>query len=170
LAADGSRAPKPYTQRRASTVFLRVPYRDWPAVKRGYKTEFRAGSGDCAVPQLWDVPTPTTVVAYSIHNGRHDCCLMVLEELWQEPLGAISPESLANEGFESLAEFRTYWMQREHRRFTPTRQVFVYHVRPFLAADIDVFAGRLFAHLYGEFLHAEDLYALMAAELVESVE
>lgn len=152
MAADGSRGPKPYTQRRASTIFLRVPVRDWPAVKRGYKTEFRAGSGKNAVPQLWGVPMPTPVVAYTVRNGRHDALLMMLEECWQEPLGAISPESLEREGFEDLAEFRAYWMERERKRFTPTRQVFAYRVRAFTAADVDPCAGAIFAHLYGEFL------------------
>lgn len=152
MAADGSRGPRPYTQRRLSTVFLRVPVRDWPAVKRGYKTEFRAGVGKNAVPQLWGVPTPIPVVAYAIRNGRHDCKLMVLERAWQEPLGAISPESLAREGFETLAEFRRYWMERERKRFTPTRQVFCYRVRAFDDEDRFRLAGVIFEHLYGDFL------------------
>jgi hypothetical protein len=108
MAADGSRGPKPWRQRRLSTTFLRVPYTDWPAVKRGLKAEFRAGSGNNQVPQLWGVHTPTLVVAYSIDSQhRHDGRLMVLESMVQEPLGAISAESLEAEGFASLAEFRT---------------------------------------------------------------
>lgn len=153
MAADGSRGPKPWTQRRISTTFLRVPYGDWPAVKRGYKREFRAGSGNNQVPQLWGVTTPTLVVAYSIDNQhRHDGRLMVLEEMRQEPLGAISAESLEAEGFASLAEFRTYWMEREHRRFTPTRLVFAYRVRPVYPADLDAFGDAALEHLYGDFL------------------
>lgn len=152
MAADGSRGPRPYSQRRVSTTFLRVPARDWPAIKRGYKSEFRAGVGKNAVPQLFGIQTPLPVVAYSIRNGRHDAQLMTLEALWQEPLGAISPESLRREGFESLAEFRSYWVAREHKRFTPTRQVFAYRVRGFTGADVDDAAQRIFEHLYGEFL------------------
>lgn len=152
MAADGSRGPRPFTQRRVSTTFLRVPIRDWPAVKRGYKTEFRAGVGNKAVPRLWSVQTPIPVVAYAIRNGRHDAKLMVLEELWQEPLGAISRESLAREGFATLAEFRAYWMVREHRRFAPTRMVFAYRVRQWEPGDVDELAGRIFDHLYGAFL------------------
>lgn len=152
MAADGSRGPRPYTQRRISTVFLRVPVRDWPAVKRGIKTEFRAGAGKNAIPQLWGIPTPVPVVAYAIRQGRHDAKLMVLEEMWQEPLGAISPESLEREGFKTLAEFRAYWIERERKRFTPTRHVFAYRVRPFGLVDAEEFGARLFDHLYGEFL------------------
>lgn len=153
MAADGSRGPKPWQQRRLSTVFLRVPSRDWPAVKHGYKSEFRSSPGKNRVPQLFGVPTPIPVVAYAIRAGRHDGQLMVLEELWQEPLGAISPESLRREGFESLAEFRSYWLEREHRRFAPTRQVFCYRVRAFDdERDRGELADRLLHHLYGEFL------------------
>jgi hypothetical protein len=154
VAADGSRGPRPFTQRRVSTTFLRVPVRDWPAVKRGYKTEFRAGVGKNAVPRLFSIQTPIPVVAYSVRNGRHDAKLMVLEELWQEPLGAITDESLAREGFASLADFRTYWMAREHKRFTPTRQVFAYRVRQWEPDDVEDLPGRIFEHLYGEFLQA----------------
>lgn len=152
MAADGSRGPRPYTQRRLSTVFLRVPSRDWPAVKRGIKTEFRAGAGKGAVPQLFGVPTPIPVVAYAIRQGRHDARLMMLEQLWQEPLGAIGSESLQREGFKSLAEFRSYWMERERKRFTPTRNVFCYRVRPWHAGDVDHAGDRLLRHLYGDFL------------------
>jgi hypothetical protein len=152
MAADGSRGPRPWTQRHTATTFLRVPYRDWPAVKRGYKTEFRASAGKNAVPQLFSIATPTPVVAYSVHNGRHSGQLMMLEALWQEPLGAISPESLEREGFANLNEFRKYWMEREHKRFTPTRQVFAYRVRQWAPWDASNAGERLFEHLYGEWI------------------
>lgn len=153
MAADGSRGPRPFVQRRVSTTFLRVPIVDWPAVKRGYKTEFRANVGKNAVPKLFTVLTPAPVIAYAIRNGRHDAQLMWLEEAWQEPLGAISAASLEREGFTSLAEFRTYWIKREKKRFTPTRKVFAYRVRAFNPDDdVDDAASRIFEHLYGEFL------------------
>lgn len=154
MAADGSNGPRPYTQHRASTTFLRVPVRDWPAVRAGYKREFRAGTGASAVPQLWGVDPPWPVVAYAIRNGRHECMLMVLERFWMEPLGAISEASLRAEGCTNLAEFRRYWMSRERKRFTPTRKVFVYCVRPFTAQDEDWPGVRLLEHLYGEFMEA----------------
>jgi hypothetical protein len=155
MAADGSRGPRPWAKRTVSTTFLRVPIADWPAVKRGLKTEFRASPGKNTVPQLFEVVPPVVVVAYAIRNGRHDGRLMVLEEHWLEPLGAISAESLAREGFASLAEFRAYWLRREHLRFRPTRQVACYRVRPFELGDVDEFARRTFEHLYGEHLALE---------------
>lgn len=155
MAADGSRGPKPWTQHKASTTFLRVPRHDWPAVKNGIKREFRAGTGINAIPQLWGVRTPTLVVAYSIDDlSRYDHRLMVLEEQWREPLGAIDALSLRAEGFESLADFRTYWMQRERRRFTPTREVSVYRIRPAVDDDVNGFGRQLLEHLYGAFLAA----------------
>jgi hypothetical protein len=152
MGADGSHGPRPYTQHRISTVFLRVPIRDWPAVKRGIKTEFRAGSGRGAISQLFGVPTPVPAVAYAIRQGRHDARLMMLEKCWQEPLGAISPDSLAREGFEDLAEFRAYWMERERKRFTPLHQVFAFRVRPWQPGDAEAAGEKLLDHLYGHFL------------------
>lgn len=157
MAADGSRGPKPYEQKFASTLFLRVPWADWPAVRRGIKTEFRAGSG--AVSQLANVDLPTPVVGYSWHRTHgYESELMVMERRWQEPLAAISDSSLEAEGFATLAEFRAYWCARERRRFTPTRMIVAHRVRPFrwnpedgLPDDRTLFAERIFDHLYGAF-------------------
>ena len=78
--------------------------------------------------------------------------LMVLESMWREPLGAISPESLAAEGYGSLAEYRRYWMARERRRFAPTRMITVYDVRPWRGdEDVERFARLLLERLYGAF-------------------
>lgn len=154
MGSDGSNGPRPWTQRQASTTFLRVPAADWPLVKRGLKTEFRASSG--AVSGLKFVKPPTPVVAYAVTPGMgHDAKLMVLTDRFQESLGAISDESLANEGFDTFAEFRAYWCQREKRRFTPTRMIVAYRVRPFdPPTDQTYFAERMFNHLFGEFLEA----------------
>ena len=155
MGADGYRGPRPYRQRSLQTVFVRVPAMDWPAVKRGIKTEFRAGGGRGATSQTWKVPTPVPVVAYTIRRGQYDARLMILERCWQEPLGAISPESLRREGFANLAEFRTYWLRREHHRFRATRKMFVYRLRPWTPEDASASADRLLRHLYGDFLDEE---------------
>lgn len=150
----GSAGPKPYRQVRTSTIFLRVPVADWPLVKRGLKTEFRAGTGPNKT-QPWAIKMPTPVVAYAVRprDGEHDAKLMVLEEAWLEPLGAISPESLEREGFKSLAEFRRYWFERERKRFQPTRNVLVYRVRPWDdRTDARHFADLILGRLYGDFL------------------
>jgi hypothetical protein len=147
------KGPKPYKQRTASTIFLRVPVADWPALIRGKKREFRAASGNAS--GLHFVQTPTPVVCYMERLGKYAARLMVLERRWSEPLGAITPESLRAEGFQSFAEFRRYWMRREHRRFRPTREITVYEVRPWEPTDYNEFAYQLLHHLYGEFLPDE---------------
>lgn len=153
MASDGSHGPRPFVQRQARTAFLRVPTGDWIAVTRGDKPEFRASPR--AVSKLWSIEPPTPVVAYR-HSPAHgyDHSLMVLEQMWIEPLGAISEESLEAEGFESLAEFRRYWMQREKTLFKPTRKVTVYRVRPWEDGEERVHADRLFERLYGAFTEA----------------
>lgn len=151
MASDGSHGPRPWTQYQARTLFLRVPNADWIRVSRGLKREFRAGGGACSA--LWSVEPPTPVVAYRHHKVHgHDGQLMVLEGRWQEPLGAISAESLRAEGFETLAEFRSYWMEREHRRFTPTRLITCYQVRPWEDGDAESFGAKLLDRLYGSFI------------------
>jgi len=153
MASDGTNGPKPWIQRHASTVFLRVPAIDWLAVKRGNKTEFRAAPG--AVSGLKFIEPPTPVVAYRVDRSHgYDAALMVLEERWQEPLGSITPESLEREGFETFAEFRRYFINRERRRFRLTRQVTVYRVRPWQPEDARVFADDLLERLFGAFLPA----------------
>lgn len=144
-------SPKPFPISRAATVFLRVPADDWAAVKLGYKREFRAaGHG---YPALFRVQTPTAVLAYATRDGeRYESQLMVLEKTWREPLGAISPESLAREGFESIAHFRRYWIARTKRRFKPMAEVQAFVVRRFDPdTDPDALGRVLFERLYGTF-------------------
>lgn len=157
MGADGSHGPQPYTQRQASTIFLRVPAGDWVPITRGIKTEFRASPH--AVTQVLKIEPPTPVVAYRVVAGRgadssHDSKLMMLEETWQEPLAAISEESLRREGHPDIAHFRRYWMGRTRRRFAPTRMVRVFRVRPWAEGDWSESAEKLMARLYGEFREA----------------
>lgn len=156
MASDGSRGPKPYRQRRTSTLFLRVPVAEWRQVKRGAKSEFRSAPG--AQSQLLAIEPPMPVVAYSVDKqGRHDARLMVLEKMWREPLGAISPESLAAEGCTNLAEFRRRWVLTNRKRFTPTRIISVYVVRLWREGlDERLMADRLLEHLYGEWVTDDD--------------
>lgn len=142
--------PRPYKQRRARTVFIRVPDSEWGAVKSGKKREFRASPNN--TPQLWDVDTPLPVVAYAVSKGLgYRSQLMVLEETWREPLGSISPESLVAEGQPSMAHFRRAWMAREKTAFKPTRMVSVFKMRPWGPTDDRYMADKLFERLYGEF-------------------
>ncbi len=151
MPANGARGPNPYRQHQTSTVFLRVPRADWAAVKHGAKREFRAASGRHSA--LWNVATPSPAVAYTINTrGEYDGALIVLENVWREPLGAISEESLTAEGFATFPEFRRAWMLREKRRFPPLRMTTVYRVRPWADHDATCMGCALLRHLYGDFL------------------
>lgn len=142
-------APKPWRQYETRTSFLRVPADDWTAVRYGHKTEFRAAGH--AVTQLWNVACPTPVVGWMHRRvGGYESRLLVLEATWQEPLGAISPESLEREGFQDIRSFRRYWMQRHNKRFAPMQRVQVYRVRPFTGADEVTMGLQLLRKLYGE--------------------
>lgn len=147
-------SPKPFPISRAATVFLRVPADDWTAVKLGYKREFR--SSGHGYPALFNVECPTAVLAYATRDGgRYESQLMVLEKTWREPLGAISPESLSREGFESIAHFRRYWIGRTKRRFKPMAEVQAFIVRRFEPDTDPELLGRvLFRRLYGSFTDA----------------
>lgn len=158
MGNDGLRGPKPYKLRQSSTLFLRVPVTEWGAISRGTKHEFRSGTGNSAVSQLFNVKPPVPVVGYRVDpRGTYSARLMVLEELWREPLGAITHESLINEGYPTLAEFRRAWMRRERKRWRPTRIITVYRVRPWRdGLDEDLMAERIFRHLYGEWVGEDD--------------
>ena len=151
MGADGSRGAKPYAQRRVSIVFVRVPRAEWPAVVCGTKREFRAACGKHSA--LWSVQTPMPAVAYTVSSiGVYDSALMVLEAVWREPLGAISAESLAGEGFASFTEFRRAWIRREKRRFPLLRMTTVDRIRPWTADDVRWMGEVLLERLCGGFL------------------
>lgn len=151
MGADGSKGPKPWSQHQARTLFLRVPLDDWPAVKRGIKTEFRGQPGALSGLKFVDPPAPVVAYSYSRMRG-YDSALMVLEDRMQEPLMAISEESLRREGHESVAHFRRYWMARERKRFNPMAEIVAYRIRPWLPDDVERFARRLLERLYGDHL------------------
>lgn len=154
------RSSKPFQQRRVSTIFLRVPTEDWPAVIAGRRREFRASVGN--VPQLWSPPLPTLCVCYRKRKaaGDYDHRVMVLESVRQERLCEISAEGLVAAGYpgdrdEAYARFRRDWTIREKRKFTPSRKVFVFGVRPLNhGEEITELGAALVRHLYGELLDA----------------
>lgn len=140
---------------RLSTLYLRVPRQDWPAVKRGLKTEYRM-AGRHASP-LINVITPTPVVVWCPvrYGPEPEQQLMVLLDVRMEPLGAISPESLAREGFETRKEFVDYWRHRGNggrvdprAAFKPLTQVWVYHLRPWVGGDLEELGPELLRRLY----------------------
>lgn len=150
MGSRGGSAPNPYTARKVSTRFLRVPLLDWPGVKVGRKTEFRRAAGKRAARFPY---TPTPVVAYTLRGQTYDHKVMVLESVREDTLWAISedPEGLEREGFETYAEFRNYW-KRRNGTYLPLTKVHVYRVRPWDHADPAVCGVDLINHLYGEYL------------------
>lgn len=149
MGAGGGSSPQPWSQYEAKTLFLRVPSIDWAAVKIGTKTEFRV-AGRASLAQ--NVYTPTPVVAYTVRASQHDSKLMVLTAVWREPLGAITRESLAAEGFPDFAHFRRYWMARTHRRFTPLTSVLVYTLRQWTDSDATELGTIMLRRLYRDHL------------------
>lgn len=150
MGSKGGAAPNPFTARKVSTRFLRVPLLDWPGVKIGRKTEFRklAAGRRPIFPY-----TPTPVVGYTLNGTTYDHRVMVLTGVREETLWAISesPESLSREGFDTYEAFRDYWKLR-HRTYRPLSIVIVYSVRAWSQrADPMMMGERLVEHLYGEF-------------------
>lgn len=141
--------------RTIKTQTLRIPRMDWAAVCTGAKTELRVsrGSQKVLVP-----PQPLVGFSYLQFRESPQTRLLVCEDAWSEPLGAISADSLRAEGYDSIREFRRYWITRHGTKFGETRgwrpfnRVQVYKLRPFTAEDRDRFAELLLERLYGRWL------------------
>lgn len=147
--------PQAWVQRRASTVFVRVPVSEWSLVKRGQKREFRANPSRTS--HLIHLELPRAVVAWSVGRGtKHDSRLMVLTEMWREPQGAISEESLAEEGCASLAEFRRKMTLRQSGRFKPMKMMTVFRVRLWEESDEAEQGQIILHHIYGPWLRGEE--------------
>lgn len=131
-----------------SRLWLRVPTCEWAAVKHGVKTEFR---GFRAL-SLANVEKPTPVLLFKRTNVILEMRMAILLEAWSEPLGAISDESLRNEGVDTVAEFKMRWTAHRDRRFDPLKKAYVYRVRLWQPADEREWADKLFKKLYPEAL------------------
>jgi hypothetical protein len=125
---------------------LAVPAIDFSAVAAGDKRELRAAGGRLR-PEHVSCPQP--VIGWAMRGGERRRALLVLEECWTEPLGAISPASLAAEGFHELADFRVYWRAR-YGTFRPLDTVVCYRVRPFQDEDLAGLWLDIFDRLFGE--------------------
>lgn len=132
------------------TYPLSVPRIDWVAITSGEKREFRRY-------KFWQKPPflPRPIVIYSVHSltGEYDVDVAIFEDSWEEPLGVITPESLANEGYDSVSEFRSYFQERYPRRgWRPLDRVVVYKLRPFTEDDRRENADMIFDHLFGRWI------------------
>lgn len=140
--------PNKLVLRSARNTRIFVHPMDWVDVISGGKTETRVyGHAE------YSYPLPRPAVAYSPRpNGDIDTGLLVLEDRWVEPLGAIGPESLEHEGFEDIADFRRYIIQRyPNGGYRPFAKVIVYRVRPMDEQDADFWRNEIWDRLYGSF-------------------
>lgn len=144
------------------THFLRVPRLDWAMLMTGEKREFRVRRGH----QPAQLQTPVPVVIYSLASyGGSDMrqALMVCEDQWDEPLSAMNDDSIAAEGYKTLAEFRLYWGMRHRKdtrdvrathepaKFNPFEKVIAYRLRPWRGEQDEIDMGReLIRRLYLE--------------------
>lgn len=145
-------APNPYTTRKVSTRFLRVPLIDWPSVKIGRKTEFRKFPHRSSTIFPY---TPTPVVGYAARGATYDHGMLVLEAMRTENLWDIkdNEESLRREGFDTYEEFRDYWKHRHNSRYRPLDPIVVYTVRPLNGITDQMILGELlYLHLYQDFV------------------
>lgn len=130
--------------------WLRVARCDWSKLVAGAKTEYRQYANHHA-----DLHTPSPIVIYPTRQpgNFYEERLMVIEDFRQEPLGAISPESLANEGFETLKDFRRYWNERHGTKgYRGLNRVHVFSLRPWTVEDSTDMAMQMLMHLYGPWL------------------
>lgn len=132
-----------------------VPRVDWAAVLGGAKTEFRHYGGTTMAVNRgseWELPEPVVLYCPNDLTGEIDTALATLEAAWMEPMGAISDESLANEGFSDIGEFRRYIDERFPRAgFRPMARCRCYRVHPLTADEKVEFREKLWQRLYGQF-------------------
>ena len=153
-----AQAPHRPRRSRVSTKFLRIPQVDWAAVVTGHKTELRRVHGKAFGERLHG-PAPGCLVLPEVAVGwrktrvpaGHEYRLLVIEEVWEEPLGAISPESLEREGCSSIEEFRRYWNGRERHPFPPLATAVAWRFHPLPESERADAANRIFQRLYGRF-------------------
>lgn len=139
--ARRSRRLNPPPERRAKALApevhvprLQIPDTDWSAVCAGSKRQlrcYRPGRDDDR-----DEPEPCIFWSPAPFHDTVRAVLGVVEWRRREPLGAISAESLRQEGFDTLAEFRTYFIGRHPQRaFRPLDSVMAYAIRPWQDGD-----------------------------------
>ena len=134
--------------RTVTNLPVRVPTQDWAAVTTGAKTMFRAYNTSRRTPAAPVVPPGTEcprpcLLFTTRHNGplrsrRYEAVPGVLLSHRQEPLGAISREDAAREGFKTLAEFKWFWKSRYRTiGWRPHDLISVIEVRPLRDPAID---------------------------------
>lgn len=141
--------------RRVATTLLRVPQVDWAPIATSTKTELRT-AGRYALLSHKVQPPDWPVLGWHRprFSDRPKTMLLLIDEAWSEPLGAISPQSLAAEGYGSITEFRRYWNARHTRGYRADAIVQVVRLRPATPDDYPAIGRRLLERLYGPWLTA----------------
>lgn len=143
--------PRPEGHRTLKTLMVRVPAGEWQDVKQGRKREFRTTQKPFGNGLGW--PQPVVGWRWTKQYGVATTMLIV-ENTWVEPLGAISQESLRMEGCETLADYRRRWCIQNGRRFPPGKEMMVVRFRLLTDTERPDMANRLLEHLYGPWLEA----------------
>lgn len=130
---------------------------DWIAVISGEKTEWRL-YGNANFIEKMVFPSPIVVYSPSAADPMIPyTALLTLEEMWREPIAAITDESLRREGFtahddrrDNFADFRNYIAARyPNGGFRPIANVVCRRVHPMTADERTEFMERHWHHLYG---------------------
>lgn len=150
------RQPREILRKDLRNTRLHIPRLDYNEIRVGAKREYR----NYGRRTFEGLTFPTPAVGYCqrewwqpehLHEGI-DTCLLVIEDSWTEPLGAISAESLAAEGFEDIGAFRRYFAERyPNGGFRALANVIVYRVRPLTDEDEAAFAEAMWTRLYGRY-------------------
>lgn len=128
-----------------------MPRVDWPKIKTGEKTELRSQGRHAVQRNVLSPPEPIVGYCFIRHRAEAEARLFVAEDCWTEPLGSIDRESLAHEGFDSMADFKRYWKGR-FRVYKPLNEIQVVQLRPWQPHDERQCADALMTRLYGRWL------------------
>jgi hypothetical protein len=138
---------------------VKVPRGDWVKVLIGTKRMYRSYSDSWhgrhlpLIPEGEQYPRPAVIYSRPPATTLRDVALAVILGFRQEPLGAISPEDLATEGFPTLNHFKRYWKARYRRwGYRPRDTISVVQLRPWTPEDNELQAQWLLQHLFGEWL------------------
>lgn len=134
---------------RVENVRITVPRVDWSRVRIFEKCMWRSYSR-----RRTELVLPRPVVLFSEHpqTGAVDSMVACLTETWQEMLGAISEEDVAEEGFDSRRAFKLYFAERYPKGgFRPLEKVQVYRIRPLTDEDREAWLDEMWQRLYGSF-------------------